>query len=64
MQIPILLGREIDEHDMSGPTHVAVVNELFHRVDCRGGRIVKRHLESCRVEQEGFGACKPGRPAF
>jgi predicted permease len=29
MQIPILLGREIDERDFTGPTHAAVVNELF-----------------------------------
>ncbi len=29
MQIPILLGREIDERDLFSPTHVVVVNELF-----------------------------------
>ena len=29
MQIPLLLGRDIDERDISGKTNVAVVNELF-----------------------------------
>ena len=29
MRIPILLGRELQERDMTGPGHVAVVNEVF-----------------------------------
>jgi predicted permease len=33
MQIPILLGREIDERDQSGSPPVAVVNELFAKTN-------------------------------
>jgi hypothetical protein len=29
MQIPLLLGRDIDERDTNGKTNAAVVNELF-----------------------------------
>jgi predicted permease len=44
MQIPILLGREINERDMRGPTPVAVVNELFARTYFANENPVGRHF--------------------
>src|SRR5256885_16268403 len=44
MQIPILLGREIDERDQPGSTPVAVVNELFAKTNFGRENPVGRHI--------------------
>jgi macrolide transport system ATP-binding/permease protein len=44
MQIPILLGREIDERDISGRRRVAVVNEVFVKTYFDGQNAVGRHF--------------------
>ena len=44
MQIPILLGREIDERDGNGPTRVAVVNEVFVKTYFGGRNPIGRHF--------------------
>jgi predicted permease len=44
MQIPILLGREIDERDQGSSPPVAVVNELFARTNFGGQNPVGRHI--------------------
>ncbi|HLJ47114.1 MAG TPA: ABC transporter permease [Bryobacteraceae bacterium] len=45
MQIPILLGREIEEGDMFSPRHVAVVNEVFVKTYLGAGNPIGRHIE-------------------
>jgi predicted permease len=44
MQIPMLLGREIDERDRPGSPSVAVVNELFAKAHFGRQNPVGRHL--------------------
>jgi len=44
MQIPILLGRPIDERDREGAQATAVVNEVFARKYFPGGSPVGRHF--------------------
>ncbi|MBZ5491972.1 MAG: ABC transporter permease [Acidobacteriia bacterium] len=44
MQIPILAGREIEERDQSGSTPVAVVSELFARVNFGDQNPLGQHL--------------------
>ena len=45
MQIPILLGHELEERDISGGTKVAVVNEIFARRYFGGENPVGRHFQ-------------------
>jgi len=44
MQIPILLGREIDERDQPGSPPVAVVNELFAKTNFGRENPLGRHI--------------------
>ncbi len=44
MQIPILLGRDIDERDRTTSQQVAVVNEKFARINFPGGNPLGYHL--------------------
>jgi len=44
MQIPLLLGREIDARDAAGVRHVAVVNEVFATTYFAGENPVGRHF--------------------
>ena len=44
MQVPILVGRDIDEHDRTTSQKVAVVNEQFARVNFHGENPLGRHL--------------------
>jgi macrolide transport system ATP-binding/permease protein len=44
MEVPILLGREIDEHDRTTSRPVAVVNEEFVRLNFPGGDPLRHHL--------------------
>ena len=44
MQIPLLLGRDIEERDMSGASKVAVVNELFARTYFGKENPIGRHF--------------------
>jgi predicted permease len=44
MQIPILAGREIEERDQPGSTPVAIVSELFARVNFGDRNPLGRHL--------------------
>jgi predicted permease len=44
MQIPILFGREINEHDRVGSTPVAVISELFAKTNFRGENPLGRHI--------------------
>ena len=44
MQIPIVRGRAIDEHDQAGSTLVAVVNETFARTNAGTSNPIGMHL--------------------
>jgi predicted permease len=44
MQIPILAGRDLDEHDRPGSLPVAVVNEQFAKKNFAGQNPLGRHL--------------------
>jgi len=44
MQIPILAGRDIDEHDRPGSLPVAVINEEFAKKNFAGQNPLGRHL--------------------
>src|SRR6185503_15561116 len=44
MQIPVLLGREIEERDVSGEAKVAVVNEVFARTHFGGESPIGRRI--------------------
>ncbi|HEY6968699.1 MAG TPA: FtsX-like permease family protein, partial [Candidatus Angelobacter sp.] len=44
MQIPILAGREIEEHDQPGSTKVAVISELFARKNFPNQNPLGRHI--------------------
>jgi predicted permease len=44
MQIPVLLGREIDERDIRGGAAVAVVNEVFVKTYVANGNPIGRHF--------------------
>jgi macrolide transport system ATP-binding/permease protein len=62
MQIPMLLGREINEHDRSGAPLVAVVNETFVKRNLGGRDPVGQHIAlpracaKCDVEIVGVSA--------
>ena len=45
MQIPVLLGREVEARDVFSPTHVAVVNELFVQRFVNGANPIGRHFQ-------------------
>jgi predicted permease len=49
MQIPLLLGREIDERDRPGSPMVAVVNEEFARINFGDRNPLGQHLSLPRV---------------
>ncbi len=51
MQVPILLGRDIEERDISGRRNVAVVNELFAKQHFSGKNPIGQHF--------GFGDDNP-----
>jgi len=61
MQIPILLGREIDERDISGRRRVAVVNEVFVKKYFEGENAVGRHFEFDGGDHEIIGVSKTAR---
>ena len=44
MQIPILAGRDIDEHDRTTSQPVAVVNEQFAKINFPGANPLGRHI--------------------
>ena len=44
MQVPILVGRDIDEHDRTRSQPVAVVNERFAKINFHGENPLGRHL--------------------
>ena len=44
MQVPILVGRDIDEHDRTTSQKVAVVNEQFAKLNFHGENPLGRHL--------------------
>jgi predicted permease len=44
MQIPLLLGREVDERDQPGSAPVAVVNEAFVKANFGGENPIGRHI--------------------
>jgi len=62
MQIPLLIGREIDERDRLGAPMVAVVNEAFARRGFGAGnplgqRLTLKHLcQTCDIEIVGVSA--------
>ena len=62
MQIPILMGREIDERDRPGSPLVAVVNETFARDFLNGANPLGQHLAlrrmcaACSIEVVGVSA--------
>jgi macrolide transport system ATP-binding/permease protein len=62
MQIPLLLGRDIDERDTSGKTNAAVVNELFAKTYFHGENPIGRHLLLSRdkLDFEIVGVCNSG----
>ena len=44
MQIPMLVGREIDEHDQPGSRGVVVVNERFAKIHFASGNLLGRRI--------------------
>jgi len=44
MQIPILVGRDIDEHDRTSSQPVAVINEQFAKINFHGENPLGHHL--------------------
>jgi predicted permease len=56
MQIPILLGREIEERDQSGSHRVAVVNEAFAKAAFGDGNPLGQHI---RLGPFGLGGTVP-----
>jgi predicted permease len=62
MQIPLLLGRDLDERDTSGKTNAAVVNELFVKTFFDGQNPIGRHLLMGRekLDFEIVGVSKTG----
>jgi macrolide transport system ATP-binding/permease protein len=44
MQVPILVGRDIDEHDRTTSQPVAVVNEQFAKINFPGGNPLGHHV--------------------
>ncbi len=67
MQIPILLGRDIDERDQPGSPSVAVVNELFAKAAFGDENPLGRHIVMGGVsgvprrEMEIVGVCRNAR---
>jgi macrolide transport system ATP-binding/permease protein len=58
MQIPILLGREIDERDILRPTGAAVVNEVFARKWYPGESPLGRHFVLDKMDFEIVGVTR------
>ena len=63
MQIPILMGREIEERDRPGSPMVAVVNEAFARIELRRSessgpapRLCRACVPKCDIEIVGVSA--------
>ncbi len=62
MQIPILMGREIDRRDRAGSPLVAVVNEVFARTYLRGANPLGQRLAlpracaTCSIQVVGISA--------
>jgi predicted permease len=62
MQIPLLMGREIDERDRRGSPMVAVVNEAFAKLSFGDRNPLGQHLslrgicEKCEIEVVGVAA--------
>ncbi len=57
--IPILLGREIDQRDLPGATHVAVINETMAKFYFHGANPIGRHLKTDGVgEMEIVGVAR------
>ena len=52
MQVPIVAGREIDEHDRPGSTAVAIVNEVFAKDNFGDTNPLGRHLILRNMEQQ------------
>ena len=65
MQIPMLLGREIEERDQAGSPAVAVVNELFAKNTFGDDNPIGRHITLGRQQQdlEIIGVSKTARYA-
>ena len=62
MQIPMLLGREIDENDLRGRRNVAVVSELFAKTYFDGQNAVgQRFSMGAKVDYEIIGVSKTAR---
>ena len=65
MQIPVLLGHEIEERDAAGQNRVAVVNELFAQRYLQGANPLGQHFQlggrSNRVDYEVIGVSKTAR---
>jgi macrolide transport system ATP-binding/permease protein len=62
LQIPMLLGREIDESDLRGRRHVAVVSDLFATKYFGGQNPVGRHFSMrADVDYEIVGVAKTAR---
>ena len=58
MQIPILLGREIEERDQSGSPRVAVVNEAFAKAAFGDGNPLGQHVRLGPFGPAGTGAAE------
>jgi len=61
MQIPILLGREIEERDVIGKRNVAVVNEFFVRTYMGGSSPIGRHFKLDEADYEIIGVARTTR---
>jgi len=61
MQIPVLLGRPLDERDHAGAPGAAVVNEIFARKFFPGVSALHRHFTLNAVDLEIVGIAKTAR---
>jgi len=64
MQIPLLLGREVDGRDITATRHVAVVNELFVKTYMDNQNAIGQHFTLGSKEGLDFeiiGVCKTAR---
>jgi predicted permease len=64
MQIPLLLGREVDGRDINATRHVAVVNELFVKTYMDNQSPIGQHFtlgSKDGVDFEIIGVCKTAR---
>ena len=54
MQVPIVVGRDIDEHDRTTSLQVAIVNEEFAKINFHGENPLGHHVVLWKGNQQGI----------